>query len=284
MKQKLFIIIVLAFISISHSNGQIEISSKIYHKELIEGVELLDVNNKPISKEDKFNLFYKVDTVINCFGPISNHYLENQYLPLYYFIITIPKTIDSLESNSFNSYVDYYVLFYDEDTGKYKYKEKVFRIKREIVKGLNKPIFYNSSINDDKLITKENEIWVIQQILIENENVLLDECHRKYQLRFPNKESYTQSYLGKSNCKTILTKEALKGFVYPETDGITKHEIILEEGKWKTRKKELSLVNKKEDFFNIVKYSFEHDVLVLEYEPNHLIRLKKRKVPLSICN
>lgn len=255
--------------------GQIDSLGKIYTKIVFEEIEVRDTNGKTKTNEEVFDLFYQIDTVNNCFGELKEEFIENLYSSNGLLIVKSDNEIHIIEGDSAKSEIEF-TRALRNDNGEFLKTEIIFSADSDIINNLSKPINFISSLNDERLLTNENQCWVVDEIIYDKTQIYLDSCHSKYRLCFNNKLQYKQDFKGSIECETFVDKVKIKkeGFFKYWEDEV-KHIIIFQEGKWRTKENRLYLTNKEENGVKIILYSIDGEKLILEPAPDYKVILKK---------
>jgi len=264
----------IELLSVSNLFGQIDTINRLYTKIMFEDINVKDSLGNFIVKDDVFDLIYKVDSVANCYGEMKEEFIDNLYLANGIIIITSVNEI--IENKNFNSKSEIeFIRILREETGEYLKNKKIFRLSSQVLDNLNNPINFNSSNNDERLITGDSSYWLISEIIREKKRIYIDDCHKMFKLQFKNKSQYSQDYNGNVKCLTKINRDEIirKGYLKYWEEEI-KHSINFIKGKWKTENNKLYLANFKENKIKIVPYQIEGNTLILKPTKNYKIVLK----------
>jgi len=140
-----------------------------------------------------------------------------------------------------------------------------------------KSVNFNSSLSDERLLTKKGECWVVDKIIHEKTQIYLDPCHSIYKLCFNNKLRYKQSLGGAVVCETTIDNDEIRkeDFLrYWENE--VRHLILFQAGNWKTKENILYLTDKNGDRVKYISYIIDEGKLILEPTQNYKIMLIKK--------
>lgn len=276
LKIRLQILLIIEFLFTSTLFGQIESLNKIYTKIVFEEIEVRDTKGNIKTNDEIFDLFYQLDTAINCFGGFKEEFIENLYSSNGLLVVSTENEIDTIERSDAQSEIEFTKILRD-DNGELLRIEKIFNANSSLLNDLSKPIDFNNSLNDERLLTKGNGCWVVDKIIYDKAEIYLDSCHSQYRLCFKNKLLYNQDFGGNIECETVIDEDRIKkGGFFRYWESEVRHTILFQEGIWKTKENKLYLTNKEGNWIKHIPYLFEGEKLILEPVQNYKIMLIKK--------
>lgn len=268
------IFLIPLFILSGHSFCQIDFHDRLHSKIVFEEVVIEDKNGRLLSSDNLYDVFYTIDTVINCWSETQPEFTNNYYSGTGYFIVESKNEIDTFTNKNDNRLVDIVKTERDEN-GNYLYESTVFSLERSLLGDIN--AHQLQLTNNRDLLTIENESWSIHEVTLGDKTFLIDSCHLLYRLRFPNLNHFTQSFDGASErCTTSidLRKTRDERTIEYWYEQIT-HQLTVNEGVWKTMNNYLILLDKETDLTLRYGYQIDDDSLTLLYRDDYKIILKK---------
>jgi len=165
---------------------------------------------------------------------------------------------------------------FDSETLELKYTVWLFKIRNDQLEKVRDSLLIDNSPKDTRLLTRENEYWRIQKIKLKNEEITLDECHKKYGLIFQQNE-FVQSYDNEWKCESVIVEPygEEEESILPVSKNVL-HELNFKRGKWKTRNEMIFLMNEVENDLMLWKYTIQDDNLVLAVNENITLTLTRK--------
>lgn len=272
-KKSILIIFLLTSLSI-RLLSQIDFTHNLYCKLVFDEIDIKNINQELINNNGIYDIFYKKDTAINCFGDLIDKFHDNRYYDPQLIIFLTKFEFDTLPNPQDSKLIDLFRINKD-DIGDIIDKTFALSFDRDLLSKLTKA--EPNLMNDKRFLNGNDEYWVIKKIENGDRSIFIDDCHKRYRLQFTNNQMFKQKFQNNEmNCIVMIDVNKIiahKKMSYWGKEVF--HDISINQGKWKTKNNRLYLMNENINLLEDISYEFQNNTLVLFYDENYKIELER---------